>query len=400
MKYLFFAALLSLPQVYSDFAVAGLNELYEVAASLYEKGLHERSELLLKRIVKADPDHSKAQTLLQLMDRRRVAEDARSAKEVAEARERVTQLLEKESRRQAKEEAQAIWLLKSIKKSQSTKSSKEEGSGEPVQVTVQVGTPLLQEMKWKNQAREAQAHLSAARPEQALSVIRGMEDGILAVNGGQELFMRATEEVRQREYALGSQIQRVKEAPGDEEIRFELGFMLLERNRIPEAIKQYQELVRLNPTAQAAQLNLGYAYSRNKQFPEAEAAYRRALELAPNFLEAQNQLAYLLMGQGQKIPEAMKLAGKAVSESPHNSDYLHTLGFGYYLQKDYATAYRYFRQAAKMSDLDEVHLHKALTEIKLGKASRARKPLGRIADNFGEFSSQAKAALEEINKEK
>ena len=400
MKYLLFAVLLSLPQVFAESSSDGLNELYEVAATLHKKGLEERAEILLKQIIKADPSHSKAKVLLRLMERRRLAEDARRTKEVTEARKRVTKLLEKERRKQAKEEAHAKWLMKSIKTSQSTKPAQGEGSHEALHVKVQVGVPLLQETKWTAAANEAKAHLAAARPERALSVIRGMEEGILAVDGGQELFMRAAEEVRQREQALDSQIQRVKEAPRDEDLRFELGFMLLERNRMPDAIKQYQTLVGLNPQDQAAHVNLGYAYSRNKQFAQAEAAYRKAIDLAPDFSEARNQLAYLLLKQSQKIPEAMKLAEKAVTDSPRNSDYLHTFGYGYYVQKDYETAYKHFSAAARKSDLDEVHLHKALTEIHLGKASRARKQLERIADNFGEFSSQAKAAIEKISKEK
>ncbi|MDP7131650.1 MAG: tetratricopeptide repeat protein [Planctomycetota bacterium] len=398
MRNLLFIVLLSLPQAFSE-SLEGLNELYEVAASLHKKGLVGRAEVLLKQVIQANPEHSKAKALIRRIDRRRLAEEARRKKEVLEAHERVTKLIEKERRKQAKEEAQAKWLMNSIKTSQKVKPAKGEGSGSGLQAKVHVGPPV-QETRWKAEAREAKAHLSAGRPEQALNVIRGMEEGILAVTEGKGLFMRASAEVKQREQDLASQIQRVREAPRDEDVIFELGYMLLERNRMPEAIKQYLSLVELNPNDQAAHVNLGYAYSRNKQLDKAEGAYRKALELAPDFAEAQNQLSYLLLRQNKKIPEAMDLADKAVSDSPRNPDYLHTLGYGYYVQSDYATAYKYFSAAAKKSDLDEVHLHKALTEIQLGKTSRARKPLERIANNFGEFSSEARAAIDKISKER
>ena len=104
---------------------------------------------------------------------------------------------------------------------------------------------------------------------------------------------------QERREAACDEMRRASQlAPKDADIRNYLGVALLQLGRIPEAIDQFHEAVRLNPNnAAAAHANLGLALLASgklrQSIPEFEAALRLKPELkgaADNLPRAQAQL--------------------------------------------------------------------------------------------------------------
>jgi len=77
-----------------------------------------------------------------------------------------------------------------------------------------------------------------------------------------------------------------------------------------EAIKQFQEALKLNPEKAEIHYNLGLTYQAKGLWDEAIEEYRKALELNPEDAEAHNNLGIVYYNQGncQKAIEEFKFA--------------------------------------------------------------------------------------------
>ena len=73
-----------------------------------------------------------------------------------------------------------------------------------------------------------------------------------------------------------------------------LGAALGQRGQIDEAIRQYQETLRLNPDAAEAHYNLGVTLAAKGQTDEAIRQFQEALRLKPDFAQARDDLARAL----------------------------------------------------------------------------------------------------------
>jgi tetratricopeptide (TPR) repeat protein len=82
--------------------------------------------------------------------------------------------------------------------------------------------------------------------------------------------------------------------------------------RVEEAVALYRQLLEETPSA-LLWTNLGNAEAGREQWALAEAAYRQALALDPAHGDALNNLAWLLLEQGERLPEAEELARRAVA---------------------------------------------------------------------------------------
>jgi tetratricopeptide (TPR) repeat protein len=75
---------------------------------------------------------------------------------------------------------------------------------------------------------------------------------------------------------------------------YNLGAVYDRQGRVPEAIRQLEQLVPANPNEPNLVFELGLLYARNDRFDDAIAAMRRAVLLAPQFANARWYLALLL----------------------------------------------------------------------------------------------------------
>jgi tetratricopeptide (TPR) repeat protein len=85
--------------------------------------------------------------------------------------------------------------------------------------------------------------------------------------------------------------------PSYAEARNNLGFALAELGRLDEAVVQYREALRLDWHYALAHFNLGSALMRLGQRQEAAARFREALQIQPDYPAAKEQLQKLGLGQ-------------------------------------------------------------------------------------------------------
>ena len=78
-----------------------------------------------------------------------------------------------------------------------------------------------------------------------------------------------------------------------------LGVLLKETRRLPEAEAAYRRALELNPDYAEAHYNLGVLLQEAEQLSEAEACYRCALELKPDHAAARHNMGLLLLTLGR-----------------------------------------------------------------------------------------------------
>lgn len=104
-----------------------------------------------------------------------------------------------------------------------------------------------------------------------------------------------------------------------------LGTVLKESGRLPEAEVAYRHAVAIKPDYADAHNNLGVLYRDSKRLPQAEAAYRRALEIRPGFADAHNNLGVLLK-DSNRLSEAEAAYRRALEIQPDFADAHNNLG--------------------------------------------------------------------------
>lgn len=97
---------------------------------------------------------------------------------------------------------------------------------------------------------------------------------------------------------------------------------------------------------------------RQHRVEAAEGYFRQALALDPDNAMTLNYMGYMLADKGVKLPEALKMIQKAVSQQPMNGAYLDSLGWAYYKLGDYSLAEDNLRSAVSRNETDgTVHMH-------------------------------------------
>ena len=114
---------------------------------------------------------------------------------------------------------------------------------------------------------------------------------------------------------LFKQALRIKPAVA----HYSLGNALVQTGRTSEAINQYKEALRINPDYAEAHNNLGNALFLTGRTSEAIDQYKQALWIDPNYAEAHNNLGAVL-GQMGRISEAIEQVKAALRINPYYID--------------------------------------------------------------------------------
>jgi tetratricopeptide (TPR) repeat protein len=124
--------------------------------------------------------------------------------------------------------------------------------------------------------------------------------------------------------------QALQAEPGYRAAQIYLGKLLVAQGRVDEAVADFENALRLDPSAQDIRENLqatlairdfnqGMACARVGRHQEAAACFQRAVERRPDYLAAQSNLGVALQLQG-KLAEAVAVLRRAVGLAPNDAE--------------------------------------------------------------------------------
>jgi tetratricopeptide (TPR) repeat protein len=125
----------------------------------------------------------------------------------------------------------------------------------------------------------------------------------------------ALEEQGRVDEAMAQYSEALRLQPSHPQAHNVLGLALAGQGRLDEAMAQYSEALRIKPDFAAAHYNLGRALQRQGRINEAMAQYSEALRLQPSHPQAHNVLGLALAGQG-RLDEAMAQYSEALRIKP------------------------------------------------------------------------------------
>jgi tetratricopeptide (TPR) repeat protein len=150
-----------------------------------------------------------------------------------------------------------------------------------------------------------------------------------------------------------------------------LGAVLLQEGRLPEAISHYEAVLRLKPDHASTHSNLGYALSRTGRMPEAIAHYEEALRLRPDLGQAHNNLGLALVQVG-RLPEAVAQYEEALRLQPELIEVHYNLGSALFQSGRVPEAVGQFEEAVRLRpDSAEGYFHLGNIMAQTGRLSEA-----------------------------
>ena len=364
---------------------APADEIYEVAYSLYRKGIYEQAEKLTRQSLKLDKDHSRAKKLLRRLESRKAEAAERERLEKAaqekEAWQRVQRLIDAGNPK--------VTVVPGL---QDDRTKRSESTAVSSVVPVKVYGPGESPKELADRARWL---VSNGYPERALQVLGKVGPEIVNLRGGRLLYGKVETQVQARSAELQNAIDAAKSRPQDADVQFTLGYLLIDRQRFSEAADVFEKMLKQHPADSEAMVNLGYAYAQAGNVAKAEATYRKAMRVKVS-AQVCNHLSYLLTLSGKKLKEGLSLALTAHDLSPDDPNIRHTLGYAYYVNGDLSNAHLHLGKAARASKSQEIQFHRALVLAETGDRRGASRVLKAIVKTNGDYAEQAREQLSRL----
>jgi tetratricopeptide (TPR) repeat protein len=175
---------------------------------------------------------------------------------------------------------------------------------------------------------------------------------------------RVPEAIRVFENAL-----RIK--PDYAEAHKNLGIALAQTGKIQEAIAHYEQALRIKPDLAAAHCVLGIALAHTGKIEEAIAHYEQALRIEPDLVDAHNNLGIALAQTG-KIEEAIAHFDQALRINPDDAEAHYNLGIALGQAGRVQEAMEQWEQALRIKpDEIDTHYNLGLALEKLGRSTEA-----------------------------
>lgn len=217
--------------------------------------------------------------------------------------------------------------------------------------------------------------LLAAAERVAPAVPLGLRVGaaLLVVAGPLGAATYARNRVWRDELTLWSDV--VAKSPRKARPRTNLGTALDERGRLDDAMREYREALRLDPSSADAFVDLGAAHFRKGEVGEAIRLYQEAIRLAPSMAEAHTNLGVALASHGD-LEGAARAHREAIRLAPGLVDAHANLGAVCFHLGRFEEAERAYREAVRLDPL------RAQLRSRLGRLLARR---GLLAEAIAEF---------------
>ena len=150
-----------------------------------------------------------------------------------------------------------------------------------------------------------------------------------------------------------------------------LGIAFGKKGQIDEAIRQYQEALRLKPDYAIAHNNLGIALGKKGQTDEAIRQFQEALRLKPDYADAHYNLGVALDEKGQ-IDEAIRQYQEAIRLKPDHAEAHYNLGIALAKKGQTDEAISQYQEALRLKP-DDANAHNNLGVALVRKAKWTRR---------------------------
>lgn len=159
--------------------------------------------------------------------------------------------------------------------------------------------------------------------------------------------------------------------------------------RMAEALNQAEKLSKTDEEIETVVFMRGAMYERQKRYDLAEIEFKRVLKLNPSSSSALNYLGYMLADRNVRLQEALELIQRAVSEDPHNSAYLDSLGWVYFRMNKLEEAAEQLQHSIKLGSRDAT-VHDHLGDVYLGQ-NKLKEAIAQWERAIAEWQSSAPA---------
>jgi len=163
-------------------------------------------------------------------------------------------------------------------------------------------------------------------------------------------FKEATEKVRKQDFD-GAQLlldKMLAQNPDDANARYLMGLCFMNRQKIAEAIEQFQAVIKATPAFAGAHYQLGIGFQKNGQMDKALESYKKALELEPgNMVSLYN--SGIILYESDRTEEAVAYFKKALQLKPGAPEILEMAGLCYLKLEQYDNALDFLGKAVEAS---------------------------------------------------
>ncbi len=158
--------------------------------------------------------------------------------------------------------------------------------------------------------------------------------------------------------------------PQDSEAHNDLGIIRSKQTKFDDAIKHYEEAIRLRPDNPVAYNNLGIAFANQGERTKAIANYRRALQIRPKYAEVYNHMAIVLTQEG-KFDEAIASYEHALTLKDPYPEAHGNLAIALTEIGQPSKALEHFEKAISLRpDYPEAYMNRSLTHLVMGDFER------------------------------
>jgi len=171
--------------------------------------------------------------------------------------------------------------------------------------------------------------------------------------------------------AIAEYEQALRLNPGYPEAHYNLGNALLKTGQMNEAMQHWSEATRLKPDFAEAHYNLGVALMGMGRLPEAVEHLEQVLRIEPRYAETHNSLGVALMRLG-RLPEAVEQWEQALRLKPGSAEFHNNLGIALFRLGRVSEAIGHYEQAVQLKpDYLEAHYNLAVALEQAGRVPEA-----------------------------
>lgn len=146
----------------------------------------------------------------------------------------------------------------------------------------------------------------------------------------------------------------------------------------------WEKVLKLNPNNKQVLYQTGIYAELAGKFSRAQALFRLGIEKYPSEANFYNSLGYLFLQHEIKLNEAGQLIQTALKLEPHNPMIQDSMGWWYFMNRQYEQAEVYLSMAVKTSKETEIWLHLIELYLTQNKTSQAQ----QYFDELKKFSAE------------